>query len=88
MAESKAVGVEYIDANKGLTVREFSLEVHGEDYLDTAKQFAKKHDGRVLKNGEVVEVEEQQNPNEPVAPATAPKAKPAAKKATAPKAAK
>lgn len=49
------VQVQYVDANKGLTTREFSAELHGKDFLATAKQFSKKHNGQILTGGEVDE---------------------------------
>lgn len=45
---SGKVTVEYHNPNLGLTTREFSEEVHGEDYLETAKAFRDKFAGRFV----------------------------------------
>jgi len=46
--EVSSVRVEYINPETGLTTREFSLEVHGDDFKAIGDAFAEKFNGTVL----------------------------------------
>lgn len=46
--EAVLVSVEYINPESGLTVREFSFDVHGKHFKKLATQFAEKFKGTIL----------------------------------------
>lgn len=46
--DADKIGVEYINPQVGMTVREFTLETHGEGFKDIAKGFADKFAGRIV----------------------------------------
>lgn len=62
MATKNKTVVEYVDQQKGLTTREFSHDIHGEDHEQIAADFAEKFDGTVLSEGEKTAGEEEANP--------------------------
>lgn len=47
-ADADAVKIEYHNNHTGLAVREFSREIHGDDFAAIATQFAENHGGTVI----------------------------------------